>query len=78
MKIISSHKPNNILVDFDLINGKVHNFTFAIGDWGTAGHKDKHYGGTPVYASPNAFAYSATKDLFALSRMAMELFVPGK
>ena len=48
-------------------------FTFVIGDWGTSGGNDKHFGGTPMYASPNTFQESGAKDLFAFGRIAAEL-----
>ena len=46
-----------------------------VGDWGTAGDNDKHFGGTPTYASPHAFVGKSGKDLFAYGRIAMELFL---
>ena len=57
-------------------NGKVTDFKFVISDWGTAGNVDEHYGGTPVYASGNAFNGSANKDIFAFGRIAAELYLP--
>ena len=77
-KSLPPKKPDNILVDYQVKNGKTVNFSFVISDWGTAGYKDAFFGGTPVYASPNAFTFSDMKDIFAVSRMAMELFIPGK
>ena len=55
-------------------------FTFVIGDWGTSGDSAEHFGGTPVYASPNTFRASRVKDLFAFGRIAAELYFdkPGK
>ena len=55
-------------------------FTFAIGDWGTSGGQSDHFGGTPMYASPNTFQDSKVKDLFAFGRIAAELYFdkPGK
>ena len=54
------------------------NFEFSVADWGTAGEGEDHYGGTPMYASRDAFAGSKEKDLFAFGRIAMELFIPGE
>ena len=48
----------------------------AVADWGTAGSEKKHFGGTPMYASKLAFRGHQSKDLFAFSRIAMELFFP--
>ena len=50
-------------------------FTFVIGDWGTSGNNYEHYGGTPMYASPNTFHKSYVKDLFAFGRIAAELYL---
>ena len=47
----------------------------AVSDWGTAGDYDKHYGGTPMYASRGAFQLDLNKDLFAYGRIALELFL---
>ena len=68
-------KPENVLVDYDVVNGDVVNFEIAISDWGTAGSREKHYGGTPMYASSTAFQESQMKDLFAFGRIAMELYL---
>ena len=65
-------KPDNILVDYDVVNNKAINFKMAIGDWGTSGIENKHYGGTPMYASSQAFQTSTMKDLFAFGRIALE------
>ena len=70
----SLKKPDNILVDYNDTDGSVTDFTFVIGDWGTSGIDNKHYGGTPMYASPNAFQQSQVKDLFAFGRIAAELY----
>ena len=65
-----------MLVDFDLRpNGDVDNFEMVVGDWGTAGYKKKHMGGTPMYASRVAFQDDHNKDLFAIGRIAMELYL---
>ena len=48
-------KPENVLVDYDVVNDEATNFEMAIGDWGTAGENYKHFGGTPMYASSQAF-----------------------
>ena len=69
-------QPDNILVDYTENHGKVTNFSFVIADWGTSGDQDDHYGGTPVYASGNAFNESANKDIFAFGRIAAELYLP--
>ena len=76
----SFEKPNNILVDYNDINHQVTDFVFVVGDWGTAGGNRNHFGGTPMYASPNTFQASSVKDLFAFSRIAAELYLeePGK
>lgn len=68
-------KPDNLLVDFDLVNGRVANFEMVIGDWGTAGGFEKHWGGTPMYASRVAFTLDYIKDIFAFGRIAMELYL---
>ena len=68
-------KPDNILVDYDVVNGEAVNFEMAIGDWGTSGHQVEHFGGTPMYASSQAFDASVMKDLFAIGRIAMELYL---
>ena len=47
----------------------------AIGDWGTAGQLETHFGGTPMYASSHAFKLSHIKDVFAFGRIAIELFL---
>ena len=52
------------------------NFSFVIADWGTSGSADQHFGGTPVYASGNAFITSFNKDIFAFGRIAAELYLP--
>ena len=70
-----SKKPDNLLVDFDYVNGRVDNFTMVISDWGTAGQFKKHMGGTPMYASRMAFQADNNKDLFAFGRIAMELYL---
>ena len=57
-----------MLVDFDLVNGRVDNFKMVVADWGTAGGREKHYGGTPMYASKVAFRRDHNKDLFAFGR----------
>ena len=56
------------------------NFTFVIGDWGASGENQRHFGGTPMYASPSTFQLSEVKDLFAFGRIAAELYLeePGK
>ena len=63
------------MVDFDRVNGRVANFEMAIGDWGTAGVVDEHFGGTPMYASRVAFQDDYNKDIFAFGRIAMELYL---
>ena len=68
-------KPDNLLVDFDLVNGRVENFEMVVSDWGTAGAAERHMGGTPMYASRAAFQYDFNKDLFAYGRIALELFL---
>ena len=47
----------------------------AIGDWGTAGYDEKHFGGTPMYAARVTFQFDNNKDLFAFGRLAMEFFL---
>ena len=69
-------KPDNLLVNFDLdANRRVKNFEMVVTDWGTAGNKEKHMGGTPMYASRAAFKDDNNKDLFAYDRIALELFL---
>ena len=72
------NKPDNILVDFDFENGRVINFEFVFSDWGTAGQEYVHFGGTPLYASPDCFHRSSMKDLFAFGRIASELCLDGQ
>lgn len=57
------------------MNGEAINFEMAISDWGTSGHYERHYGGTPMYASSQAFNFSTIKDLFSFGRIAMELYL---
>ena len=70
----SFEKPDNILVDYNDINGRITDFDFVVGDWGTSGAERDHFGGTPMYASPNTFQDSSVKDLFAFGRFAAELY----
>ena len=67
-------KPDNLLVDYDILNQRAVNFQLVIGDWGTAGYAKQHFGGTPIYASSVAFEDNRTKDLYAFGQMAFELF----
>ena len=67
-------KPDNLLVDYDLVHTRVANFQFVVGDWGTSGSRPEHFGGTPVYASDVAFNDDSLKDLFAFGQMAFELY----
>ena len=67
-------KPENVLVDYTENNGQVTNFSFVLGDWGTAGNRVEFFGGTPTYASPNAFRRSEVKDIFAFGIVAAELY----
>ena len=46
------------MVDYTVQNEKVTNFEFVVSDFGTAGWRDEHYGGTPVYASGKSFSES--------------------
>jgi hypothetical protein len=77
-KVTHSLKPENCLVDYSFVmdanglNGELH-FEMVVGDWGTSGYHDKHFGGTPMYASSQAFQASQMKDIFAFGRIAMEL-----
>ena len=64
-----------MLVNFDLVNGRVENFEMVVTDWGTAGLEEEHMGGTPMYASRAAFQQDRNKDLFAYGRIALELFL---
>lgn len=68
-------KPDNVLVDYDLQDGKVANFSCYLSDWGTAdvGLKFSYSGGTPIYAGPRSFEES-NKDLFSFAQLALELF----
>ena len=63
------------MVDYNINNARATDFTFVVSDWGTSGDEDKHFGGTPMYASPNTFQESKVKDLFAFSRIAAELYL---
>ena len=71
------NKPENILVSYEIDDEEVVNFEMVVADWGSAkiepdgGH---FFGGTPVYAGPNAFT-SDYKDLFSFGRMTMELMM---
>ena len=67
-------KPDNLLVDYDIKNGYIVNFEIVIGDWGTSGHRNEHFGGTPIYASSVAFENSQMKDLSAFGQIAFELY----
>ena len=67
-------KPDNLLVDYDLENGRVVNFQVVIGDWGTAGNRKEHFGGTPIYASSAAFEQNRMKDMVAFGLIAFELY----
>ena len=67
-------KPDNLLVDYDLVNGHVVNFQVVVGDWGSSGIRNEHFGGTPIYASSVAFEFNRTKDLFAFGQIAFELY----
>ena len=68
-------KPDNILVDYDLNEGVVSNFSSILADWGTAG--GDHNGGTPLYAGPRTYEQQF-KDIFTFARLALELFEKGK
>ena len=46
----------------------------VIGDWGTSGLDNAHFGGTPIYASSVAFETNDLKDLFAFGQIAFELY----
>ena len=50
------------------------NFSCVLGDWGTA-HTNgvNFFGSTPVYGGPLTFG-GGIKDLFSVSRLALELF----
>ena len=63
-------------MDYTENEGKVTSFDFVVADWGASGHQDTHFGGTPVYASGNAFNKSSNKDIFAFGRIAAELYLP--
>ena len=63
-------------MDYTIKNKKVTGFSFVVADWGTAGESEDHFGGTPLYASGNAFIKSANKDIFAFGRIAAELYLP--
>ena len=71
----TKEKPDNILVDYDLIGGVVSNFACILADWGTAGVH--HCGGTPLYAGPRTYEDNF-KDLFTFGRFALELFLERK
>lgn len=72
-------KPSNILVDFQLDNNNhliVDSFKFFVSDFGAAGWLEKHYGGTPFYAGPTTFEDSKSKDMYAFTRITLELYLP--
>ena len=71
----TKEKPDNILVDYDLIGGVVSNFACILADWGTAGVH--HCDGTPLYAGPRTYEDNF-KDLFTFGRFALELFLERK
>ena len=62
------------MVDYNDINGRITDFDFVVADWGTSGWEEEHFGGTPMYASPNTFQRSEVKDLFAFGRIAAEMY----
>ena len=70
--LITRNEPENILVDYEVIDGIVSKFTCILADWGTSG--DRHFGGTPFYAGPNTYE-QLHKDLFGFGRLALELFL---
>ena len=76
--MITRFKPENILVDYDLVNENVTNFKMVVADFGNAeiGVQGRpFFGGTPVYAGPHTFDTLYDKDLFAFGRLAMELLM---
>ena len=50
-------------------------FELRVTDFGAAGWMDKHFGATPLFASPTCFEDSNTKDIFAFSRLVLILFM---
>ena len=56
--------------------GKVTSFSFVVSDWALSGEKSDYFGGTPVYASANAFNVSGQKDIHAFGQIAAELYLP--
>ena len=64
-------------MDYTEQAGKVTNLTgLNLSDWGTSGVKSDYFGGTPVYASANAFNVSGQKDIHAFGQIAAELYLP--
>ena len=77
-------KLTNILVDFDLdVNGTLkfdkktgkYCFDFCVTDFGAAGWLEMHFGGTPGYAAPTTFVDSQAKDIYAFTRITMDLYM---
>ena len=81
-------KPENILVDYDYVDGTVINFKMVIADWGMAwfrylterigNNKSEFLGGTPGYAGPHTFNQSGPRDLFSFARLALDLALDKK
>ena len=74
-------QPENILIDYDVVDNDVTNFEIVVGDWGSArigNDGGLFFGGTPVYAGPRTFDLNE-KDFFSFGRLAMELMLnkPG-
>lgn len=69
-------KPENILVDYDIIDGEISNFSCVLADFGTSKSVliKNFFGGTPVYAGPRSYE-NYGKDLFSFARLALELFL---
>ena len=68
-------QPENILVDYEIINDEVQNFACYLGDWSSSGCI--YPGGTPMYAGPRIYEADG-KDFFTFGRLVSELFLQNK
>ena len=65
------------MVDYNEVDGKVTDFVFKLGDWGTAGNNRKFLGGTPGFVSKTLYE-GWKRDDFSIGRLALQLFVDEK
>ena len=61
-------------MSYSVVDDEVTDFEFSLTDWGTSGHNEKFFGGTPGHCS-NWMYKNAYKDTFSLIRLALDLFV---